>query len=392
MNIGASISKLRKMRGYHQDSLAARSGLAQGYLSQIENNRREPSKSVLETLAKYLDVPVPLILLLSIEEKDTMPGKESLLEDLRSVTSDLISDLYPKKINLPKHLVYLLGFPNDEIVAIADAADRYYRTFRKYKKAKDGSIKLKNGKKQYREINEVLEPLRTIQDKIMNNILANLDVPDVLFGGVRKKNNILNAKKHLGKKYGFVTDLRDFYPSVNPRRVYEVFSGLDFPPDIARLLTRLTTRKNELPQGAPTSSYLANFAFIPVDSGIIEFCNEHEITYTRYIDDLTFTSQKDFKDKTYKIIELITESGFRINHTKTYYKIGPLEITGIIRRNNSLAVPEYIMERMKEFGLTPEVRAGLARYATNVNENNKVAKEKLKSATDEMKSKSQGKK
>jgi DNA-binding XRE family transcriptional regulator len=48
---------LRRWRGLSQSALAAKAGVGQGYLSDIENRRRTGSPETLERLARALDVP-----------------------------------------------------------------------------------------------------------------------------------------------------------------------------------------------------------------------------------------------------------------------------------------------------------------------------------------------
>ncbi|MFZ1965301.1 MAG: helix-turn-helix transcriptional regulator [Roseiarcus sp.] len=49
---------LRRWRGLSQSALAAKAGVGQGYLSDIENRRRTGAPETLERLARVLDVPV----------------------------------------------------------------------------------------------------------------------------------------------------------------------------------------------------------------------------------------------------------------------------------------------------------------------------------------------
>ncbi len=49
---------IRKWRALSQIDLAERSGIGQGYLSDLESGRRAGSAETLETLARVLDVPL----------------------------------------------------------------------------------------------------------------------------------------------------------------------------------------------------------------------------------------------------------------------------------------------------------------------------------------------
>ena len=49
---------LRRWRGLSQSALAAKAGVGQGYLSDIETRRRTGAPETLQRLARALDVPV----------------------------------------------------------------------------------------------------------------------------------------------------------------------------------------------------------------------------------------------------------------------------------------------------------------------------------------------
>lgn len=51
------VQALRKWRGVRQQDLAAKAGLAQGYLSDIERGRGHGSREAREKIARALDVP-----------------------------------------------------------------------------------------------------------------------------------------------------------------------------------------------------------------------------------------------------------------------------------------------------------------------------------------------
>jgi RNA-directed DNA polymerase len=183
--------------------------------------------------------------------------------------------------------------------------------------------------------------LKRIQRSINRNILSNIKLESVVYGGVKGKSNINNAKRHQGKKYVFTTDLLDFYPSISSSQVYQLFRSLGFSNHASRWLTKLTTFKNQLPQGAPTSALLANLIFKDADLMLIALAKTHSLTYTRFVDDLTFSSSSDFKAILPEILDTIQRFGFRVNYRKTHYN-GHQNITGIKVRNNFIDVPKEI--------------------------------------------------
>ena len=198
-------------------------------------------------------------------------------------------------IKKPTRLAYHLKLPNEELIELADNSSRYYYKKEEIKTHKDGSPKIKNGKVQIRILFPSKGKLKIIQSRI-KHLLAKIELPSNILGGVKKCDNIKNAKVHKGKKYHFCTDLKDFFPFITNKAVYNTFIQNGFSPDVSSLLTKLTTCNGELPQGTPTSTHIANLAFLPTDMEIINLCESNKITYTRYVDDLTFSSQDDFQN------------------------------------------------------------------------------------------------
>lgn len=252
------------------------------------------------------------------------------------------------KKNELKKLCSIIGFEPTDVELITTNIDKYYNEWvekkvdkktGEFKRYKDGTIK-------QRTIRPSLYDLKKIQLNIKNRILAQIKLPDTVHGGVRGRCNITNAKPHQGKKYQFTTDLQDFYPNITSKRVYSTFLELGFSPHFSHWLTKLTTWKYELPQGTPTSTHIANLVFLRTDVKLIELCNANNITYTRYVDDLTFSSPHDFRHLLNEILDIIKTSNFKLSYRKTKYK-GNQTITGIEVFLNKIDAPEKIKHKSK---------------------------------------------
>lgn len=132
-------------------------------------------------------------------------------------------------------------------------------------------------------------------------------------------NIVANANEHVGKKFVLNIDLKDFFPSISAKQVKEIFSSrfFNFNDQIATALTLLTTYEGKLPVGAPTSPVLSNFVCHQLDSDLINFSSNHSLSFTRYADDLTFSSNNFISnDNILDIINLIEKNNFRINEKK----------------------------------------------------------------------------
>jgi RNA-directed DNA polymerase len=132
-----------------------------------------------------------------------------------------------------------------------------------------------------------------------------------------------NAKPHTGKKHLLNVDLKDFFPSISAKRVKSVFTSsyFSFNEQIAAALTLLTTYEGKLPIGTPTSPVISNFVCIQLDADLKSFCQANGLQFTRYADDLTFSSDTLISnDNVLDIINLIKKNGFEVNEKKLRLK------------------------------------------------------------------------
>lgn len=267
-----------------------------------------------------------------------------------------------------KHLTSLLNLSWHQLLNIADNLDKYYYKKEEIKKDKLGNPKIDNyGNPKIRIIYPSIGDLKALQDKINKRIFRNVEVSSSAYGGVKGKDNVSNSRKHLGKKFKFVTDLKDCFPSINSGMVYTALIKNNFSPDVASMLTKLTTYKNQIPQGARTSTYVCNIVMQSLDARLIEICQQNDITYTRYIDDLTFSSQKDFKHLTIQLIDIIKSESLRLSHAKTGYVLGSTMITGNRVPNNHLDISDELKDKIANpEKFTEKQRKGQHQYAKRV--------------------------
>ena len=241
----------------------------------------------------------------------------------------------------------ILREPVDHVQYIVDNIQDFYGEFFCYKKDKQGNKRknkpeyvAKYGEYWTRTINPPKQELKIIQKRINAYLVEYIKLPDYAFGGVKSKDNIQNARYHKGQKYVFQTDLKDFFPNITHKKVYDMYVRVGFSHDVSSMLTKLTTYKGHLPQGAPTSTTIANLVFSPTGRALQTIAEREGLRFTTFVDDITMSSQKDFKHIVPEIIETITSDGFKISHGKTTYKSGITDITGVRMLNNSMTVTD----------------------------------------------------
>jgi retron-type reverse transcriptase len=116
----------------------------------------------------------------------------------------------------------------------------------------------------------------------------------------------------------FSLDLKDFFPNVNPERVRRIFRFFGFDEECANLLTKITTWRFQLPQGAATSTALANLAVVSLDLRLLRLATIHGFAYTRYIDDLTLSGGDRLLDFRNLVRRIVESEGFTTKPEKTF--------------------------------------------------------------------------
>jgi RNA-directed DNA polymerase len=241
-----------------------------------------------------------------------------------------------------KYLASILLTDTNKLKYAIEHSQELYKEWEEIKRNKrTGEIKYKNGRAATRKLKMALDPLYEIQAKIKKHILFTQEFPDCVHGCIKGRSNITNGKKHQGKKYKFTTDLLNYYDTLNAEKVYYCFIRMGYSQIASYWLTLLTTKDNAIPQGSSTSNLLQNLIFRGTDNFLQKSCKQYNITYTRYVDDLTFSSSECFKQHIPDLIFRILTSGCKINNRKTKYEANVL-ITGIKARNNYIDISEEL--------------------------------------------------
>lgn len=189
----------------------------------------------------------------------------------------------------------------------------------------------KNGR-GFRRIAAPRPDLKRIQQIIGVGLQESYRAPDCVYGFVAGKNVADNALKHIGKVSILNIDLEDFFPSISSGRVHGLFKKrYGFPDDVANILTNLVCEGGSLPQGSPCSPIVSNIICYSMDKALIAFASRHKCTYTRYADDLVFSTTSRYKSAdlydqslegvdaiSSEILSIISANGFKVNPAKVH--------------------------------------------------------------------------
>lgn len=200
-------------------------------------------------------------------------------------------------------------------------------------------IPKKNGtrKIQYLKRGSSLEEL---QKKLLVGFLEKQQVP-VCVKGFKKGGSYKEyLSPHIGSKYFLRIDIEDFFPSITG---IQIKNGLDFciscnseddKDKLYNLLCDIVTLNGSLPQGACTSPAVSNLVMTAIDQRILKYCQALGICYTRYADDLLFSSPIfNFKEKNWflkKIKHILSVQSLKVNYSKIKYGTDSLVLNGYV--------------------------------------------------------------
>ena len=128
-----------------------------------------------------------------------------------------------------------------------------------------------------------------------------------------------NAQVHLGMPYLLNIDIKDFFHSISTKRVRSLFanSPFYFDHEVSTALALLCCYDRKLPMGACTSPVISNLVCLQMDALFMKWSHAQKINYTRYADDISFSSSASFNSQQMQAIKGIIEmEGFTINEKK----------------------------------------------------------------------------
>lgn len=254
-----------------------------------------------------------------------------------------------------------------------------------------------------RAISAPMPKLKRAQEWILHNILEKVAV-DAAAHGFRKAHSIVtNARPHVGSDAIVNIDLKDFFPTINYRRVKGLFRGLGYSEQAATIFALICTEpdveevvldqktyyvalsERHLPQGAPTSPAITNILCRRLDRRLRRLAESKGFVYTRYADDLTFSASGDnlkaLRSLILNVTSIVEHEGFAVNESKTRVlrKSQQQEVTGVVV-NSKPAVSRKELKKFrallfqiekdgltgKRWGNSPDLLAAISGYASFV--------------------------
>lgn len=247
------------------------------------------------------------------------------------------------------------------------------------------------------------DELLHVQSYLLKNVFAPLDTSPSSYAYRQGSSIVKCAQRHQGARWALKFDLRDFFHQTDETQVFEILQRVGYSSLVSLELSRLVTRAapqmmslprkyrrrispksrvafpyrsypylGYLPQGAPTSGAISNILAIDLDEQLDSYAQLNDMVYTRYADDLTFSSGGEFSrsasaDHVRAIYKCIRDAGYLPNKAKTQV-IDPgrvLTVVGLTVTDNGLRVRRSLRNRLENH-LRCLVRYGVVNHANHL--------------------------
>lgn len=243
------------------------------------------------------------------------------------------------ELNLLKFLNIEFPLGEENIISFVNTAPHRYKTYEILKK--DGKNK--------RKIAQPSKEVKLLQRSALKLLEPILPIHDLAFAYTKNRSIKNNAMIHQNSKFILKTDLSNFFNSITPKILLEQIRKTNISVSskneelVSNLFFWKETRKDglKLSIGAPSSPLLSNFIMYNFDNKIVEVCKQYDCAYSRYADDITISSSKNFYELNFPLIIkkiLLEEFGesIKLNSNKTKYisKAYHRNVTGITITND----------------------------------------------------------
>lgn len=229
----------------------------------------------------------------------------------------------------------ILEMQEEEVVSLVKNKENAYECF---------EIPKKQGTRVIHGLNRKQEGimLRRLQKNLYKKFFSHIPI-STQAKGFRKNENYENfLKPHVGKRFFIRMDIQDYFGSFKKEFIKEKLKNYVKDEKSIELIYEICTLEDKIPQGAVTSPMFTNILFSTIDQRIWKYCQAIEnrskkclaIEYTRYADDLLFSSNEfDFEKHLsffHMISKILGNYTFRINLKKTIVNRRYLAMNGYV--------------------------------------------------------------
>jgi RNA-directed DNA polymerase len=265
----------------------------------------------------------------------------------------------------------------------------------------------KRGRTSRRMIAAPNDELLQVQRWLLSNVFAKAPMHAAAFAYRRDLSAVKCAQQHLGARWALKIDLKDFFHQIDETQVFELALSFGYSRLVSLELARICTREapvdqpwlpekyqheirvrptgstlfdlqsfweadglpelsdarflphsqggrlGYLPQGAPTSGAIANALTVDLDRRLSALATEAQLTYTRYADDIFFSSGAKFnramaEKHLFLVMKEVRFAGFEPNGSKTRVLTAgkPIELLGIRIDGRTLQLSKRLKDKI----------------------------------------------
>jgi len=221
-----------------------------------------------------------------------------------------------------------LGMSTEQLLSLSARASDLYRLAKPILKA-DGGI---------RQPYDAKPELKRVLTRLKRDLFEKVEYPKYLTGSIKGRDYKANASLHSGKAMLICEDIKKFFPSVKAAYIFQVYLRFfDMHPEVATILTRLTTKNGVLPEGAATSSYLANLVMFEWEPKLQADLAARGVTYSRYVDDIVMSMERVFSPQeqwacTRRVYAMLPKIGLQPKRSKheVFHASEPMLVTKLV--------------------------------------------------------------
>lgn len=242
-------------------------------------------------------------------------------------------------MNILESISHDLMVPEATLGHIIRSAPYRYKVFEIDKK--DGVSK--------RTIAQPARELKAIQYWVMANVLRHFPIHAAAMAYRRRRSISTNAAKHASSRFLLKLDFKDFFHSIKAADLEAFLTGREdidlSTEDIVHLKKILFWNRGRegkliMSIGAPSSPMLSNILMYDFDKRVQAFCAKKKVKYTRYADDLTFSTNRpnvlrEVEVQIAEICKRMEHPRLRLNTQKTVHasRGGARRVTGLVLTN-----------------------------------------------------------
>jgi hypothetical protein len=180
-------------------------------------------------------------------------------------------------------------------------------------------------------------------------LLDRIEPPEYIHSAFRGRSYLTNARHHQCNVRVAKIDIRSFFPSSSATYVRRSFEdGFQCSPDVAAVLTKLTTIAGHLPTGGSTSSIISFYAYKPMFDEIQRLVMARGLAMSCCVDDMTFSGQAATSDFLNQVRLVVQRYGLK-THKRHCFEPGQTKVvTGVALTPQGVRLPNARRKKLHE--------------------------------------------